>query len=241
MSTAVSAEQFIAALESYKSADERKKILGSLQEDEYTVVMGIRMGQIFDLAKAFIDMPPDEIEKLLQSPFYEVRVGALSIMGKQAERKKTPESRKKELFDLYLKHTDKMKAWQLVDVSCHKVVGGYLLDKPRDGLYELARSPNWWERRIAVYSTLLFLRDGDLDDAFKISEMLLYDDEHFIHTAVGGVLREAGKQDRQRLLNILDHHAAAMPRIALRFAIEHLDKDQRSHYLSMKKKREQKS
>lgn len=235
MSAELSAEQFIAQLQAQQTPDELEKKRREFKDHPHVQLMGVRMGHIFDLAKQFIDMPPDEIEKLLENPVYEVKVGGLSIMGKQAERKKTPDSRKRELYDLYMKHLDMMDSWQLVDVSVHKVIGGYLMDKPRDVLYELARSPKWPHRRTAIYSTLWFLRSGDLDDAFKLSEILLYDDEHFIQTAVGGVLREAGKQDRGRLLTMLDQHAAAMPRTTLRFAIEHLDKDQRTHYLNLKK------
>src|SRR3712207_8558572 len=54
-----------------------------------------------------------------------------------------------------------------------------------------------------------------------------------IYKAIGGWLREAGKKDRQRLLSFLDKHAATMPRTAMRYAIEHLDKEQRDHYLKI--------
>lgn len=231
----LSAEHFIQRLEAHRSPEEQAQ--REATQDRYgegDVFMGARMGHIFALGKEFMNMPPGEIDKLLDSPVYELRAGAMSIMGHQAMHKKTPESRKKELFDLYLRRMDRINSWQLVDISCHKVLGGYLLDKPRDILYQLARSENWCERRAAIYTPLLFIRDGDLDDAFKLSEMLLHDDHHFIHTAVGGVLRDAGKQDRACLLRILDQYAATMPRIMLRFAIEHLDQEQRTHYLSMK-------
>jgi 3-methyladenine DNA glycosylase AlkD len=115
------------------------------------------------------------------------------------------------------------------------VVGGYLFDKPRDVLYELARSGNIWERRTAIVSTYFFIRQGDLDDTFRISAMLLNDDQDLIHKATGGWLREAGKKDQQRLLRFLDAHAAAMPRTTLRYAIEHLAREQREHYLGMKR------
>jgi 3-methyladenine DNA glycosylase AlkD len=236
MANDLSAEQFIERLQALRSPEPLEDM--NADEGQYgkgDVFIGVRPGQIFTLGKEFTDMPLNDIETLLQSPIHEVRAGALSIMGHQAMRKKIPESRKKELFDLYLKHMDRINSWPLVDISCHKVIGGYLLDKPRDVLYEMSRSQNWCERRAAVYSTLLFMRSGDLDDAFKISEILLYDDEHFIHTAVGGILREAGKQDQARLLSILDQYAATMPRVTLRYAIEHLDKDQRHHYMNMKK------
>ena len=72
-------------------------------------------------------------------------------------------------------------------------------------------------------------------DTFKIAEMLLEGDQDLIHKATGGWLRAAGTKDLQRLLSFLDKHAAVMPRTMLRYAVEHLDKDRRSYYLSLKK------
>ena len=154
-------------------------------------------------------------------------------MAKQAASKATSAARRKELFELYLKRTDRINNWDLVDVSAPDVVGRYLIDKPRDVLYELARFSNLWERRTAIVSTLAFIREGDLDDTFKIAEMLLTDDHDLIHKATGGWLREAGKRDRPRLLDFLNEHAATMPRTALRYATEHLNKELRAHYLGM--------
>jgi 3-methyladenine DNA glycosylase AlkD len=239
MPESISAEQFVKKLETHRSPEELKKRQqyfksGEGQYGEGDEFMGVRMGQVFGLAKEFIEMPPDEIEKLLESPIHEVRAGGLSIMDKQARSKKTPESRRKELFDLYLRRTDRINNWDLVDVSAPYVVGRYLFDKPRDVLYELARSESLWERRTAIVSTSYFIREGDVDDTFKIAEMLLEDDHDLIHKATGGWLREAGKKDPQKLLGFLDKYAATMPRTALRYAIEHLDKEPRAHYLSMK-------
>jgi len=75
----------------------------------------VRMGQVFALAKELIEMEPDEIEKLLDAPTHEARVGAVSIMGQQATRKATPETRRKELVDLYLRRTDRIDTWDLVE------------------------------------------------------------------------------------------------------------------------------
>ena len=235
----MSADRFIERLEAHRSSEEAEKYLRYFKtgEGEYAeedVFMGVRMGQVFALAKEFIEMPTDEIEKLLGSPIHEVRAGGLSIMDKQARRKKTPYSRRKELFDLYLRRIDRINNWDLVDVSAPHVVGGYLFDKQRDVLYELASSENIWERRTAIVSTSYFIRQGDLDDTFRIAEMLLYDEEDLIHKATGGWLRETGKKDLQRLLRFLDTYAATMPRTTLRYAIEHLDNEQRHHYKNLK-------
>ena len=236
------AERFVQALETYRSPEQREKYRryfksGEGQYGEGYVFMGVPMGQVFALAKEFIDMPPEEIEKLLESPVHEARAGALSIMDKQGRSKKTPESRRKALFELYLRRTDRINNWDLVDVACPYVVGGYLFDKPRDVLYELARSESLWERRTAIVATSYFIRQGDRDDTFEIAEMLLDDDHDLIHKATGGWLREAGKKDPGRLLGFLDRYAATMPRTALRYAIERLDKEKRTQYLSMKKSR----
>jgi 3-methyladenine DNA glycosylase AlkD len=92
-----------------------------------------------------------------------------------------------------------------------------------------------WERRTAIVSTAYFIRQGDVDDTFKIAEILLRDDQDLIHKAVGWMLRAAGDVDRPKLLSFLDEKAATMPRTLLRYAIEKLDKKQRQFYLSLKK------
>jgi hypothetical protein len=196
----------------------------------------VSMGQVFALAKEFMDMPPKEIENLLESPIHKVRAGAVSIMDWQARSKKTPEERRKELFDLYIKRHDRINDWDLVDRSAPYVVGGYLSDKPRKILYKLARSKSPWERRTAITATYYFIRQDDVDDTFKIAEVLVNDPHDLVQKAVGGWVREAGKKDLQKLLGFLDKYAATMPRTILRYAIEHLDKDQREHYLHMKRK-----
>jgi 3-methyladenine DNA glycosylase AlkD len=240
MSMDFSADQFCVRLKSYVSSDELKKIqryfkTGTGDYSENDVFIGVRMGRIFALAKEFIEMPLKEINKLLESPVHEVRVGAVSIMDWQARRKKTPASRRRELYNLYIRRHDRINSWDLVDRSAPYVVGGYLSDKPRDILYKLARSKNIWKRRTAIVSTYYFIRQGDVDDTFRIAEILVNDDHDLINKAVGGWIREAGKKDREKLLGFLDKHAATMPRVALRYAIEHLDKKRRQQYLSMKK------
>lgn len=233
-----SADQFIKKLTTYKSPEEAEKYqryfkFGEDQKNK-DFFIGVKMGQVFKLAKEFEEMQPDEIEKLLESPIHEVRAGAVSIMDFQARNKKTPESRRKELFDLYISRHDRINNWDLVDRSAIFVVGCYLSDKPRSILYKLARSKNIWERRTAIVSTAYFLKHREVDDTFKIAEILINDKEDLIHKALGGWIRQAGKSNKQRLLDFLEKHASAMPRTALRYAVEHLNKKQRDYYMKMK-------
>src|SRR3990170_1556831 len=69
------ADQFSEKLMSYTSTEERKKIQsyfksGKGQYGDGDIFIGVRMGQVFALAKDFIEMPMDEIEKLLESPIH---------------------------------------------------------------------------------------------------------------------------------------------------------------------------
>lgn len=232
----VTAKQFIQYLKARSSPEEREKTLRYFKNTDGDQFIGVRMGQVFSGAKQFIEMTPDEIEKLLENKIHEVRAGGCSIMDKQARLKKTSPERRKELYDLYLRRHDRINNWDLVDVCAIHVIGGYLSDKPRKVLYKLARSKNMWERRTAIVSTAHFIRQRDLDDTFAISEILMKDKEDLVHKATGWMLRFAGDKDKARLLSFLDTHAATMPRVALRYAIEKLDKKQRDHYLGLKKR-----
>ncbi len=237
--TGPNAATFVERVKAISSKEELVKLqqyfkTGKGDYGEGDVFIGVRMGQLFDLAKEFIDMPPAELEQLLESPVHEIRAGAMSIMDKQARNKKTPESRRKELFDLYIRRHDRINNWDLVDLAAIYVVGCYLYDKPRAVLYKLAKSKNMWERRTAIVSTAYFLKKSDRDDTFKIGELLINDKEDLVQKATGGWLRQAGKGDRQRLLQFLDKYAATMPRTTLRYAIEHLSADEKKHYMGLK-------
>lgn len=233
MPAKLNADEFLKKLKALRSSAVANSH-SHLASDNDDAILGVRMGQVFALAKEFMDMPLDEIETMLESPVHEMRVGAVSIMDFQARGKKTTEERKKELFDLYLRRHDRINTWDLVDRSAPYVVGGYLFDRPRKILYKLARSKKMAERRTSIVSTLYFIGKGDVDDAFKLAETLLYDKEDLIHKANGWALRFAGDKDRQQLLRFLDRYAATMPRVTLRYATEHFDKKQREHYLKSK-------
>jgi hypothetical protein len=195
----------------------------------------IPMRQLFELAKDFAAASPEEIDVLLDRPGHPPRVVAVSIMDYQARRKATSAARRQELYELYLRRHDRIDTWDLVDRAAPQVVGGYLWDRSREPIYRLAASQRWYERRTSIVSTWFFIRRDDLDDTFRIAEMLANDPEDLVQKAVGGWIREAGKRDESRLRDFLDRHAATMPRTALRYAIEKLPPATRDHYLSRKK------
>lgn len=229
----MNANDFLRRLKALRSSAVAKSH-SHLASNEGDAILGVRMGQVFALAKEFMSMELDEVEVMLESPIHEMRVGAVSIMDFQARSKKTTDVHRKELFDLYIRRHDRINTWDLVDRSAPWVVGSYLIDKPRKILYKLAKSKKMAERRTAIVSTLFFIGKGDVEDAFKLAEVMLYDKEDLIHKANGWALRFAGDKDRKQLLKFLDKYAVDMPRVTLRYATEKFEKKQREYYLKLK-------
>ena len=230
------AQSFIEELAQFKSEKEQGKAEKFFKgNDGKTKSFGVKFGDVFRLAKQYKQLPLAEIDKLLDSNYYEVRMGAVSIMDFQARDKKLAESQKKALFDLYLNSLDRLNNWDFVDRAAYNVIGRYLADKPRDTLYELAVSDNIWARRTAIVSTYHYIKQGELDDTFQIAEILIYDQEELVNKAVGSWLREAGKKDENRLLSFLDEYAATMPGPTFSYAIEKLNATQKTHYRSLRK------
>jgi 3-methyladenine DNA glycosylase AlkD len=172
-----------------------------------------------------------ELGKLLKSEFHEERLIALIILvdkfleADAADRKK--------IFVFYLKNIKYINNWDLVDLSAPQIVGGYLQKHNRKVLNRLARSDNLWERRIAIVSTLAFIRAGQSDDTLRIARIFLQDEHDLIHKATGWMLREVGKKDIVILKVFLNKYKQDMPRTMLRSAIEKFSESERKQYLQI--------
>ncbi|MDQ5885900.1 MAG: hypothetical protein QG628_297 [Patescibacteria group bacterium] len=183
--------------------------------------------------KYYRTITPIEVQRLLHSDIHEERLTALLIWVLQYKR--GDEQKKAQIYELYMKNTQWINNWDLVDTSARDIVGEYIYDKSRQVLEELSSSKNVWERRIAIISTSYFIQLDDFEWTLKLSEQYLSDSHHYIHKATGWMLREVGKRDQKVLREFLDEFAAAMPRTMLRYAIEKFDKPTRKAYLAIKK------
>ena len=182
------------------------------------------------VSKYYLQLDLADIDKLISSPYHELRLVALLMLVKKYEKTKS-ETEKTRLYEYYLDHRQFINNWDLVDLSTPKIVGDNLLTNPRDILYQLAGSDNLWERRISIMATFAFIRAGEFEDTLKLSKILLHDHHDLIHKAVGWMLREMGKKDKMTLLNFLNEYASVMPRTMLRYAIEKLSDKERKYYL----------
>jgi 3-methyladenine DNA glycosylase AlkD len=205
---------------------------------EGDIFLGLKLGELRQLAKPYLSssFDADQWLPMLRSPIHEHRLITLIVMSERAKKlvKSGDDDELRLIYDTYLGNTSHVNNWDLVDISCGPVVGGYLLDRDRSPLYELARSDLLWDRRIAMVGSQRFLARGETSDLYRLAEILLPDRHDLIHKAVGWSLREAGKRvDADGLRRFLDQYASTMPRTALRYAIEHFDAAERQHYLTL--------
>ena len=203
---------------------------GKGQYGEGDVFLGITVPEQRKVAKRYDNLSLDDLQELLNSEIHEHRFTALVTLI--AKYRKAEESRKKEIFEFYLKNTENINNWDLVDLSAPRIVGDYLINKERPILYNLAKSNNLWERRISILSTFTFIANNDFKDALNISELLLHDEHDLIHKAVGWALREIGKRDQEAEERFLTKHYLHMPRTMLRYAIEKFAEKKRKKYLN---------
>ena len=190
--------------------------------------------EIFSLANEYQQMPVFEVVKLLKDNNDNHRLGAVSILDWKARNKKTSKEERESIYRAYIDNHKWIDNWGMVDRAAPYVIGGYLHNKDKKTLYDLAKSKNPMERRTAIVSTYYFIRKNEIEDTFKIAQILVNDKDEYVQKAVGSWIREAGKKNEERLKKFLDKHATEMPRITLRYAIEKLDKKAREHYLNLK-------
>jgi len=162
----------------------------------------------------------DDLNELIQSEVHEHRLTALFFLILKYKKLAKTDLEKSEIINFYLNHLEGVNNWDLVDTSASYLLGSYLYDKPRQLLYDFANSGDLWKQRISIVATYFFIKNHDFGDTLAISEILLTHKHDLIHKAVGWMLREVGKKDRQVLDGFLRKFYKQMPRTMLRYAIE---------------------
>lgn len=203
---------------------------GKGQYGEGDLFLGVTVPEQRNIARKYKDTDLETLRRLICSPYHEIRLTTLLILIDQFKKDKQEEKRK-NYVDFYLSHTRYINNWDLVDLTCYKLLGLWLENKDRQLLYRLAASTNLWEQRIAMVTCMHFVRKGDFEDCLAIADLLQQHPHDLIHKAVGWLLREVGKKDRETLIGFLAPRYHTMPRTMLRYAIEHFPEEERKRYL----------
>ena len=193
---------------------------------------GLSVPQVREISKRYFrDISFDEIKILINHRIHEVRLTGYLILTYQYE--KSDNEKRKDIFDFYLNNLSGCNNWDLVDLSCYKIVGEYVLrnKEKRKILYKLSKSKNLWEQRISIVSTYPMIKRKEFEDTLNISKLLLFHKHDLIHKAVGWMLREVGKQDMNVLREFLNENINTIPRTTLRYGIERMNESERKKYL----------
>ncbi len=203
------------------------------QYGEGDVFLGIKVPIQRQIAKKYSQLNFQEITTLLGSKIHEYRLIALFILIGQYDT--GDDETQAKIYKLYIKNRKNINNWDLVDLSAPNIVGKYLLNRDRQILYKLALSNHLWSKRIAVLATFEFIKNGQSQDIFALSKILLKDKHDLIHKAVGWMLREVGKRiGEKEEEKFLQKYSSKMPRTMLRYAIERFRVEKRVFYLKKK-------
>ena len=191
--------------------------------------LGVRMPALRRLARANRELATDDALTLLRSRWHEERLLALLLLIEHYRR--ADAAGKDAIHRAYLANTRYVNNWDLVDASAEHLVGAHLARGDSALIDRLSASESVWERRIAMIATFHWIKRGEFALALRVAERLVHDRHDLIHKAVGWMLRETGKRDREVEERFLGVHAPTMPRTMLRYAIERFPEPLRRRYM----------
>ncbi len=195
---------------------EHAKVLKRVGDPD--LVIGVRMRDVFDLASRHVTADLDDVEALLEQPWYEARLVGVSILDAKARSRRATQDERRAWAASYLEHHDRLDLWDFVDRAAPRVLGGWLLgETDRSVLQELAASPDPMRRRSAITACFWLVRAQELDDALHIADLLASDPERLVLNNVAVALREVGRRDPARRDAFLADHPqlpAAVRRVA---------------------------
>jgi 3-methyladenine DNA glycosylase AlkD len=184
----------------------------------------------------------DACDRLLDSPWHELRLAALLIMVDSANRmlKQRDLPGLAELVAFYDRRLERANNWDLIDLSVYNIMGAFWLcadtqaNERRFFLQRWADSNNLWRERAAMVSTLALIRRNTLKDTFRLAEYFINHPHDLMHKASGWMLREAGKKNLDALRGFLEVFHTRLPRTTLRYAIERMEPAERNKWMGKK-------
>jgi 3-methyladenine DNA glycosylase AlkD len=121
--------------------------------------------------------------------------------------------------------------WAECDTFCNHAVGDLLQMYPQvaSEVKCWSASGNRWLRRASAVSFIVPAKRGEfLTEAFEISDALLADRDDMVQKGYGWLLKEESRTRRGEVFDFVMARRAAMPRTALRYAIELMPKEMRA-------------
>jgi len=203
--------------------------------------LGLKNPQTRSVVKlCWKDTSIEEAEKLIKDKYHEVRLCGLLILVKKFEfaHKKKDENLMTEIYQKYISLHEYINNWDLVDLSCYRIVGIYCYEHPKeDTMYQWIKLEySLWQNRISMVSLWWEISKGEFQNTLDRAKILMKSKEDLLHKAAGWMLREVYKKVSQEIIeNFLEKNASNMPSIMLSYAVEKMEISQRHYYQKMRK------
>lgn len=224
----------VERLRALASAEQQAALERALADRTETEIVGVRMGEVFALAREHLDAPLDVVRALLQRAEHEARVLGLSILGQRAKRARRGDPWLDEAAALYVAEHDRIVSWDLVDLAAPSVLGRATIEHGTAVLDDLAASADPLRQRSALMGSLPLVRRGRPAEAVRLALGMLGSPAAQLQRTIGAVLREVGKVDRELLIGVLEREAPRMTAIALRVATERLEPAERERLRALR-------
>lgn len=210
------------------------------------------------VAKEFRGVDFSVIQKLIDSDYHEEKLCGLMILAWKLGPaiKKQDSLLVKEIKDFYVKNVDVVNHWDLVDESANTLLGeclvyGFLEQKRLENFQKLtdfqdkangfptldilANSDNIWHKRISIISQFSWLKRKNIKHPLSLCQFHIDHKHHYIQKAVGWILREVGKQDKDMLNDFLTKNIDKINSICLSYALEKHTKEEKVFIRSLRK------
>ncbi len=192
--------------------------------------LGVDMANQRTVAKEnFKNISLEELGELIKANIHEFRMTTLMMINYKFAEARSEEERS-VIFDFYIDNLDYVNNWDLVDTTAEKILGVYLLNKDRTMLLDMAKSRRLWRERLALLSSMYFVRSKDYSTSFDLVKILAQHPHEIIHQAIGKVFAEIIKRDVDAAEDFLSKHYRGMSSGMLKHAVAGLSEDRQRAY-----------
>lgn len=159
---------------------------------------------------------PALVRALWSTERFEEKVVAIELLGR------LPLVRDASAWRVGNGWVDGATGWALSDSLASGPMATLAADRPERfvELLRWTRSSNLWRRRASAYALRAWVRSGELDQPFRLLELLVDDPERWVQRAVGTWLRECWKKDPGRTERFLRRHVRRLAPVTLTVATE---------------------
>lgn len=209
-----------------RNANEKDRIAGERFFKEDVKILGMKSAVVVKISKTFFKLIQDKTKSnifclcddLLSSGIMEESFVACNWSYQVSDQYEPYDIR---IFERWVNNF--VTNWATCDTLCNHSVGTLIEMYPNliTDVKRWSLSTNRWVKRASAVSLIVPAKKGKfLEDVFDIAGILLTDKDDMVQKGYGWMLKVASQAHQQEVFDYVMKNKDAMPRTALRYAIE---------------------